>query len=962
MKKKQSKFFKKPKQKNTGKKLCILLMIVLTLVMAADLANLFLTPAQSQRGFGPGGFNPGDGSSFTMPEDAEMPGGDFQMPQEGDFQMPEGGFGHEEAPEGMGERPSFAGRPDGGRGSQGSFLQSVRSAWLPILIVCILGDAICLIFLIQMRRREKALEEAFVGCSGMPALEEEEDFDEPPRRRKGPWGAILCMVVAFAMILAMIPTEDTDASSANVRSQVISGTAEAAEIHTVLSGAGTLEADNLTPVTVPQQVTVLKYHVRNGETVAAGDPLVSVDKTSASSAMLDLNEVLADLDTDLETARQNSNANYINATAAGRVKKIYAKTGDKVTDVLYEHGALMLLSLDGTMKITFESSEGLTVGDTVAVQHSGGRDAGRVLSVREGKITVTLSDEKAPYGSQASILDENGETIGKGTLEINSALKVIGYYGKVNTIAVSVGSKVSVGSNLLTLKDTGDTTDYQILLARRNELEAQMQKLSQLARTGMVVAENDGVVSGVPDDAEIALLSASGSVKADNLSASNGSWQVVLLSKTINREERKWWEAYINDDDSDGGDANDGTTGGENTGGGNIGGGNTDGGNTGGENTGGGNTGSGNTNGGNTGNGNTGSGNTDDNTDNEEQTILSGNYAAEFVSASQDTIYLWVNPTAVTDTSIDLSTLASQMTQFGEYTYTGISNKDIPFTDNSGTGTEGSESGTDSSGAAARSSTPGTQNGESNTVKLTGLKKGDLLLLTFTNNVVTDIVKAVRPAAAGATAGEGEQTQEGNATGGMTSGGAGMGGMGSGSGMAAQKSYDQYIAEQLELLYVSDQEETSVTVSVDELDVNSAAIGLEAQVTLDAMKGQSFTGRIARISHEGTNDGGNTKFAVTVILPREATMLDGMNASVKIVTATSNAAVSIPAAALVEKDGKTYVYTTYDQETDTLGGLTQVETGASDGERVEIRSGLEVGNAFHYRYADTVTYSFLTAL
>ncbi len=42
------------------------------------------------------------------------------------------------------------------------------------------------------------------------------------------------------------------------------------------------------------------------------------------------------------------------------------------------------------------------------------------------------------------------------------------------------------------------------------------------------------------------------------------------------------------------------------------------------------------------------------------------------------------------------------------------------------------------------------------------------------------------------------------------------------------------------------------------------------------------------------------------------------------------------------------------------GGLVEMETGVSDGELVEILSGLSLGDSFYYRYADTVTYSFLT--
>ena len=103
-------------------------------------------------------------------------------------------------------------------------------------------------------------------------------------------------------------------------------------------------------------------------------------------------------------------------------------------------------------------------------------------------------------------MDEGGATIGAGEIEINSEMKVIGYYGTVDSVNVALNSKVSVGTGLITLRDTGYTADYQMLMLRRSELEEQMQKLSKLAQTGMIYAENDGIVSGVPDSAEIELL------------------------------------------------------------------------------------------------------------------------------------------------------------------------------------------------------------------------------------------------------------------------------------------------------------------------------------------------------------------------------------------------------------------------------------------------------------------------
>ena len=174
------------------------------------------------------------------------------------------------------------------------------------------------------------------------------------------------------------------------------------------------------------------------------------------------------------------------------------------------------------------------------------------------------------------------------------------------------------------------------------------------------------------------------------------------------------------------------------------------------------------------------------------------------------------------------------------------------------------------------------------------------------------------------------------------------------------KPYAQYSVAEKQLLSVTPQDTMSITISVDELDVLSLRESLSAEITLEALKGQSFTGTVTSLEKTGTNEGGNTKFRVTVSLPRQENLLAGMNASVKITTAQTQAAAAIPVNALVEDGSRTYVYTSYDESTDTLGGLTEVETGVSDGILVKIRSGLSTGAAVRYRYADTMTYSFFT--
>ena len=151
----------------------------------------------------------------------------------------------------------------------------------------------------------------------------------------------------------------------------------------------------------------------------------------------------------------------------------------------------------------------------------------------------------------------------------------------------------------------------------------------------------------------------------------------------------------------------------------------------------------------------------------------------------------------------------------------------------------------------------------------------------------------------------------------------------------------------------------TVEISVDELDIRSLRLGQAAEITLDALPGQSFTGEITALDAEGSYAEGNTKYKVTVSMPRSEQMLSGMNAGIKVSLGDAADCLSIPEAALIEKSGKTYVYTLYDESKDLLGGLIQVETGLSDGTNVQILSGLQSGQSVFYRYADSIEYSFV---
>ena len=207
--------------------------------------------------------------------------------------------------------------------------------------------------------------------------------------------------------------------------------------------------------------------------------------------------------------------------------------------------------------------------------------------------------------------------------------------------------------------------------------------------------------------------------------------------------------------------------------------------------------------------------------------------------------------------------------------------------------------------------------------------------------------------------GENSQTPSGDGNGQMPSGEGGFSGGGFGGGTGAGFSgttpdmqEESSAAVRTTVLSVTPQETVTVSITVDELDVLSVRTGQTVQVTLDALPGQSFTGVITDVNTTASNDGGNTKYSAVVQMDRNAYMLGGMNASATIVVEEKNSVLLIPSAALCEQNGKTIVYTGFDSKTQTLTDPAEVEIGLSDGEQLQILSGLEEGDTVWYEYYD----------
>ena len=146
---------------------------------------------------------------------------------------------------------------------------------------------------------------------------------------------------------------------------------------------------------------------------------------------------------------------------------------------------------------------------------------------------------------------------------------------------------------------------------------------------------------------------------------------------------------------------------------------------------------------------------------------------------------------------------------------------------------------------------------------------------------------------------------------------------------------------------IQKQENVLVKINVDELDILSVQKGQTATVVLDADEEEIYEGEVTKVANVSSSDSGNAKYQVEIELPMEENMKLGMSATATIQIEQAVDVLVISMSALQEKGERTFVYTSQEKD-GTLSGETEVETGLSDGEQVEIVSGLKEGDTVYY--------------
>ena len=148
---------------------------------------------------------------------------------------------------------------------------------------------------------------------------------------------------------------------------------------------------------------------------------------------------------------------------------------------------------------------------------------------------------------------------------------------------------------------------------------------------------------------------------------------------------------------------------------------------------------------------------------------------------------------------------------------------------------------------------------------------------------------------------------------------------------------------------ISPDKTMTVSVSVDETDILSLETGQEADITISSLGDDTYTGTITEINKTGTGSDGVTTYTASIQIEKQDGMLEGMSAEASIKIKSVDNTLMVAADAVNITSSSAYVYTTYDEEKDELGGLTEVTVGISNSSNIEIVSGLSEGDTVYYK-------------
>jgi membrane fusion protein, multidrug efflux system len=160
------------------------------------------------------------------------------------------------------------------------------------------------------------------------------------------------------------------------------------------------------------------------------------------------------------------------------------------------------------------------------------------------------------------------------------------------------------------------------------------------------------------------------------------------------------------------------------------------------------------------------------------------------------------------------------------------------------------------------------------------------------------------------------------------------------SGLVSQRFVNQgeTVAPGVRVATIVDDSKMKLKVNIGEMEIGYLKIGDKVNVSVDALPGQKFAGRVAAIS--GKADMARTFTTEIEIENPGKALKSGMFARAEILREAAHEVPAIPANALITNGNKTQVYVVKNG----VAHLTAVKAGTATPERIEILEGVSAGD------------------
>ncbi|MHA6531684.1 efflux RND transporter periplasmic adaptor subunit [Paenibacillus sp. BAC0078] len=153
-----------------------------------------------------------------------------------------------------------------------------------------------------------------------------------------------------------------------------------------------------------------------------------------------------------------------------------------------------------------------------------------------------------------------------------------------------------------------------------------------------------------------------------------------------------------------------------------------------------------------------------------------------------------------------------------------------------------------------------------------------------------------------------------------------------------------------EAFKITDYQNLSATIRVDELDIPKIKLGMTATVKLDALANKIYSGKVVAIANEGKITNGVSLFDVTIRLTDPGEVKAGMSAQGTVQIEEKKGILVLPIESVTQKGEKYFVQvlnTTAKTTSPDIAPVPEekaVTVGVHDESQIEITSGLKLGD------------------